>query len=98
MSSSKLKRNYAVALGYEKEEEAPRIIASGPGEIAKKILSLADQQGIPIRRDDALIEVLSQFKAGEMVPEICYKAVAEIFAFLFRIDSKYAKQNAAVNS
>ncbi len=90
MSSSRIKRNYAVALAYGQEEDAPRILASGPGEIAKKILELAKEQGILVKRDDPLVSVLSQFKVGDQIPESCYRAVAEIFAFLFRVDSRYA--------
>lgn len=92
MSEQALKRNHAVALAYSQEDEAPRILASGPGEIAKKIIELAKEQGIPIRRDDPLVSILSQFNAGEYVPESCYKAVAEIFAFLFRVDLRFAKR------
>ena len=92
MSEARIKRNYAVAVAYGQEDDAPRIIASGPGEIAKKIISLAKEKGIPIKRDDPLVSILSQFKAGDQIPETCYKAVAEIFAFLFRVDSKYAKR------
>lgn len=92
MSENTLKRNHAVALAYGQEDEAPRILVSGPGEIAKKIIELAKEQGIPIRRDDPLVSILSQFNAGEYVPESCYKAVAEIFAFLFRVDLRFAKR------
>lgn len=92
VNTNKPKRNHAVAVAYGKDEEAPRIIASGPGEIAKKIITLAKENGIPIKRDDALVSVLSQFKAGEQIPETCYKAVAEIFSFLFRTDSLFAKR------
>ena len=91
MNETRAKRNYAVAVAYGKDEDAPRILASGPGEIAKKIINLAKENGIPIRRDDPLVEILSQFKAGDQIPETCYKAVAEIFAFLFRTDSLFAK-------
>lgn len=94
MSGSMYKRNHAVALVYGQEDEAPRILASGPGEIANKIIDLAKEQGIPIRRDDPLVSILSQFNAGEYVPESCYKAVAEIFAFLFRVDLRFAKRTA----
>jgi len=92
MNPNRTKRNYAVALAYAPDEDAPRILASGPGEIAKRIISLAKEQGIPIRRDDTLVSILSQFEAGEQIPETCYRAVAEILAFLFRVDSKFANR------
>jgi flagellar biosynthesis protein len=95
MSNFSRHRNHAVAIAYGQEDEAPRILASGPGEIAKKIIELAKENGIPIKRDDPLVSVLSQFNAGDYVPESCYKAVAEIFAFLFRADLKFSKVGTA---
>ena len=92
MSENAKQRNYAVALAYGQDDQAPRILASGPGEIAKRIVELARQKGIPIQRDDSLISILSQFRAGEQIPESCYRAVAEIFAFLFRLDLKYSAE------
>lgn len=80
------KRNYAVALHYGKGDEAPRILAAGPGEIAKKILEIAEAKGVPIQRDEGLLEVLSKIQVGATIPHECYRAVAEIFAFLFRMD------------
>lgn len=84
--NSKSKRSHAIALRYGVEDNAPRILASGPGEIAKRILDLAKENDIPIKRDDNLVSILSNFEVGVTVPPECYRAVAEILAFLFRTD------------
>ena len=80
------KRNHAIALHYGLEDDAPRILACGPGEIAKKILEIAKENKIPIKQDDGLVQILSSLDAGSNVPPECYRAIAEILAFLFRTD------------
>ena len=80
------KRNYAVALYYGQDDNAPRILAAGPGEIAKKIVEIAEINGVPVKRDDSVVEILSKIEVGATIPKECFKAVAEIFAFLFRVD------------
>lgn len=85
-SKASSKRNYAVALHYGKDDDAPRILAAGPGEIAKKIIELAEANNIRVERDDSLVEVLSKIEVGATIPAESFRAVAEIFAFLFRMD------------
>lgn len=84
--TSSAKRNHAVALHYGAEDNAPRILAAGPGEIAKRILQIAEENNVPVKRDDNLVSILSNFEVGVTVPPECYRAVAEILAFLFRTD------------
>ena len=54
------KRQKAVALEYAQGDRAPRVVAAGAGEIAKRILKLAEENNIPVRRDDSLVEILSK--------------------------------------
>lgn len=56
---SKIKRSIkkAVALGYQKKNSAPKVLASGKGESAAKIISLAKEHGVPIKEDEDLIEI-----------------------------------------
>lgn len=76
----------AVALGYNKEKQnAPKILANAKGENASKIISLAKENGIPIKEDKDLVEVLSKLDLGDEIPPNMYKAVAEIFAFLYKV-------------
>jgi flagellar biosynthesis protein len=82
-----------VALRYSEDEQAPKIVASGAGELAKKILKLAAEHNIPVRQDDSLADILSQLELGMEVPEETFRAVAEIFSFLYRSNSKYLEKH-----
>ena len=67
----------AVALGYNRSQDnAPKVLASGAGEIANKIISLAKEHDIPIKEDPDLIEILSKVEVDQEIPPNLYKAVA----------------------
>ena len=79
----------AVALGYNRSQDnAPKVLASGAGEIANQIISLAKEHDIPIKEDPDLIEILSKVEVDQEIPPNLYKAVAEIFSFLYKITNK----------
>ena len=79
----------AVALGYNRHKDnAPKVLATGSGEVAKNIINLAKSHDIPIKEDADLIEVLSKVDLNEEVPPNLYKAVAEIFNFLYQMTNK----------
>ena len=79
----------AVALGYNRSQDnAPKVLASGAGEIANKIISLAKEHDIPIKEDPDLIEILSKVEVDQEIPPNLYKAVAEIVSFLYKITHK----------
>lgn len=83
------KRQVAVALRYLREKDpAPRVIAKGRGELAEKILALAREHGIPVHPDADLAEVLVQLDLGKVIPEELYQALAEILAYLYRMNQK----------
>ena len=78
-----------MALGYNRQKDnAPRVLATGSGEVAKNIINLAKSHDIPIKEDADLIEVLSKVDLNEEVPPNLYKAVAEIFNFLYQMTNK----------
>lgn len=83
-----------VALGYRRDtDRAPRVLASGAGEIAKKILALADEFGIPLQQNEELTYLLSQVIPGEEIPESLYQAVAIVLAFVYGLDQPVNKTN-----
>ena len=85
----KVNKKKAVALGYNRSQDnAPKVLASGAGEIANKIISLAKEHDIPIKEDPDLIEILSKVEVDQEIPPNLYKAVAEIFSFLYKITNK----------
>ena len=76
----------AVALAYHPEEDAPRVVASGKGVLAEKILEQAKENDVPIHRDDQLADTLSRLEIGEMIPPELYEVVAEILIFVDSCD------------
>ncbi len=85
------KMKKAVALGYEPGDEAPKIIATGRGFVAEKIIEKAKESSIPIHRDDRLAETLSKLDFGEYIPEELYGAVVEVLKYVDRVDTVKAK-------
>ena len=80
-------RQRAVALRYLREEdEAPRVVAKGRGEVAARILELARRHGVPVRRDDDLAEVLLKLDVGASIPPELYQAVAEVLSYLYKVN------------
>ncbi|MDF2695988.1 MAG: Flagellar biosynthesis protein FlhB [Labilithrix sp.] len=73
----------ACALRYESPEqggsdEAPVLVASGHGDLAKRIIEAAQQYGVPVLRDVPLARALVELEIGDEIPEALYEAVAEI--------------------
>ncbi len=95
--ASKPARKSAVALGYEPAEgSAPKVIAKGDGTLAEKILALAEENGVPIRRDQDLLQVLSRLDLNQEIPPQVYIAVAEILAFVYHSSQRYKDKVDAV--
>lgn len=72
----------AVALQYEKEDVAPKVIASGRGYLADKILTRAKEEDIPVHQDEKLAKSLSMLDIGEYIPPELYSIVAEVLIFV----------------
>ncbi len=81
----------AVALAYNPEEAAPKIIASGRGYLADKILQKADQNKIPVHKDEQLVSTLSKLEVGDYIPPELYEVVSEILLFVDNMDRIKAK-------
>lgn len=78
----------AVALKYKRGvDPAPKLVAKGRGELADKILELARKHNVPIQRDQALVNALYVLDLNETIPEDLYKAVAEVLAFVYRMNN-----------
>ncbi|MBM7586816.1 flagellar biosynthesis protein [Bacillus pakistanensis] len=92
MKGNVFNRKEAIALSYnEKALYAPKVVAKGKGMIADRIVETAKAHNVPIQEDNSLVELLGQLDLNESVPEELYNAVAEVFAFLYRMD-QFAKK------
>jgi flagellar biosynthesis protein len=77
----------AAALKYEPDKDsAPLLIASGKGDLAKKILDVAKQNDIAICRDPELVNTLVKLDIGQEIPSHLYEIMAKILAFIYEID------------
>ncbi len=86
------KRKHAVALRYAEDDQAPKVIATGAGELAKRILTIAQEYGIQVHREDSLADILSKVELGHEIPPETYLVVAQILAFLIQTDVAWGKR------
>jgi flagellar biosynthesis protein len=79
----------AAALRYDAgTDQAPRVVASGKGVVADRILAEARAAGVPVRDDAALAEALAGLELGAQVPDSLYRAVAETLAWAYRLEAR----------
>ena len=88
------KPKQAIALEYDPDDEAPRVIASGRSELAERIIEKAKEADVPVHRDDKLADTLSRLEIGDMIPPELYEVVAEILVFVDSMDKIKAKMAA----
>lgn len=76
----------AIALKYDKDKDnAPKVVANGSRYLAEEIINIATKYEIPIKQDEDLVQMLSQIEVNQEIPSTMYKAVAEIFSFIYDI-------------
>ncbi|WP_044893785.1 FlhB-like flagellar biosynthesis protein [Bacillus alveayuensis] len=90
--NQKEKVKQAIALTYRPDkDEAPIVTAKGKGYVAEKIIEMAKEHQVPIQEDASLVELLSKLRINETIPEELYQVVAEIFAFVYRVEKRLTK-------
>ncbi|MCL2223862.1 MAG: EscU/YscU/HrcU family type III secretion system export apparatus switch protein [Defluviitaleaceae bacterium] len=82
----KPERQKAVAVKYDPDDIAPKLLAKGAGLIAEKILENAQNSDIVIHKDAALVEDLTRMDLGDFIPPELYEAVAQILVFISDLD------------
>lgn len=85
------KRKTAVALAYEPGDQAPKILATGVGEVAERIIEKAKEAEVPLYEDAPLASTLSKLEIGDAIPPELYEVVAEILVFVNDMDKLKAK-------
>lgn len=82
----------AAALRYKPGTDgAPRVVAAGKGFVAEKIIARAREAGVPIHGDELLVQALVELDLCQEIPVELYAAVAEILAFVYRLDRRREK-------
>lgn len=92
VTDEKKKTKTAVALEYNPQDEAPKIIASGKGYLAEKIIETAKAADVPVHKDDRLAQSLSRLEIGDYIPKELYQVVAEVLLFVDRLDHIKSKE------
>jgi flagellar biosynthesis protein len=89
MSAPKPPRIQVVALRHDASDPLPpRVVAKGRGETAERVLELAEKHAIPVREDRDLVELLAALDVGESIPSELFAAVAELLAYLYRLNGE----------
>lgn len=77
----------AVALTYD-GSHAPVVSATGESALAEEILRIAREHDVPIYENSDLVDILARLELGSEIPELLYRAIAEIIAFVYMLKGK----------
>lgn len=91
MTLEKKMQQKAVALKYRPaRDRAPRVVASGKGKTARRIIDVAREHGVHIHDDPDLVEALSKLDLNEEIPTDLYVVISELLAFVYALNKKAA--------
>lgn len=92
-TKNKKEIKHATALQYTPgTDSAPKVIATGKGQIAEKIIEKAKDNDVPVYQDANLAKTLSALGIGEEIPPEIYEVVAEILIFIGSVDKSYGER------
>lgn len=91
--AQKEEKKTAVALEYSPGDQAPKVIATGRGVLAEKIIDVAKESNVPVHKDAKLARSLSILDIGEYIPPELYSIVAEVLVFVDSMDKIQSKLN-----
>jgi flagellar biosynthesis protein len=81
------RRQSAVALAYQAGATAPRVVAKGSGLVAEQIIERAREAGVFLHQSRELVAMLMQVDLDREIPPGLYRAIAELLAWLYHIES-----------
>ena len=83
----------AAALSYDpSEHDVPVLAAFGEGHVARKIVEVARESGVPVLPDPSLSSMLSKISVGDEIPPEMYEAVAKVLVFVSEVDRSYGEK------
>lgn len=77
----------AIALAYDASDYAPRVMAKGRGLIAEQIIAKAKENDVFVHESKDLVALLMQVDLDDHIPPALYQAIAEILAWLYRLEA-----------
>lgn len=90
-------RRQAVALRYERSDDAPRVVARGYGRVAETIIERARAHDLAVYADADLVQLLAQVDLEACIPPALYQAVAELLAWLYELDQALADRHGSAS-
>jgi flagellar biosynthesis protein len=78
----------AIAIAYDAGDYAPKVVAKGRGLIAEQIIAKAKENGVFVHESKELVALLMQVDLDDHIPAELYLAIAEILAWLYRLDNQ----------
>ena len=88
MTTSGERRRQAVALAYQENDRAPRVVAKGYGDLAERIMAEAQRQGIYVHDAPELVALLMQLDLDTEIPPGLYQIVAELLVWVFELSDE----------
>ena len=88
------KQQSAVALAYQGGDGAPKVVAKGKGLMAEQIIGRAQEAGVFVHESKELVALLMEVDLDRQIPPGLYRAIAELLAWLYHIES--AQQNGGI--
>lgn len=86
----------AIALAYAAGEYAPKVVAKGRGAIAEQIIARAKEHDVFVHESKDLVALLMQVDLDDHIPPALYQAIAEILAWLYKLEQGKADEDAPV--
>jgi flagellar biosynthetic protein FlhB len=87
--------HFAVALEYRNEMATPVVVAKGQNLLAQQIKEIARWEGIAMVENPPLAQSLYRtVEVGQAIPEKLYAAVAEVLAYVYRMNAAQAARRA----
>lgn len=81
-------RKSAVALAYREGNRSPQVVAKGYGQLAERIIERAQESGVFVHDSPELVSLLMQVDLDKHIPEELYRAVAEVLAFVYFLETQ----------
>lgn len=83
----------AVAVKYTPDQRAPKVTAKGKGHVADHIVHTAASNAVPVYKNQTLVNMLMAVELDREIPPEMYAAVAEVLAYVYRIDKNKATRS-----
>ncbi|AWG33963.1 MULTISPECIES: EscU/YscU/HrcU family type III secretion system export apparatus switch protein [Alcaligenes] len=91
-------RPQALALRYDPQDGAPRVVAKGYGTLAEKIIETAREHNLYVHESPELVGLLMQVDLDRHIPPQLYQAVAELLAWLYALEQGHPQATQALQA